>query len=92
MDCVLSMIGGTGSDTFIYNSGEGKDIITDFGNDDLLQITGTFSGTYNKSNKTVAFKVGSTANALTLKDIDTAMTFNINGNSYHISGTKLVKK
>ena len=86
-----TLTGGAGVDTFIYNSGEGKDVITDFANDDLLQITGTFSGTYNQSANTIAFKVGSTASALTLKTF-TATTFNVNGDNYHISGTKLVKK
>lgn len=83
--------GGTGADTFIYNSGEGKDVISDFDNSDMLQITGTFSASYNSSKKTIAFKVGSTASAITLKNF-TATTFNINGDSYQISGTKLVKK
>ena len=83
--------GGAGADVFIYNSGEGKDVISDFGNDDLLQITGTFSATYNKSSKTIAFKVDSTASAITLKNF-TATTFNINGDTWKISGSKLVKK
>jgi len=85
-----TLIGGNGTDTFIYNDGEGKDVITDFADDDLLQITGTFTGTYSSSANTVAFKVGSTASAITLKDF-TATTFNINGDAYTISGTKLVK-
>ena len=47
-----TLTGGAGADTFIYNSGEGKDVIADFGDDDLLQITGTFSATYNESKNT----------------------------------------
>ena len=86
-----SLAGGAGADKFIYADGDGKDVIFGFENNDLLQITGTFSGTYNKSAKTIAFKVGSTADAITLKNF-TATTFNINGESYGISGTKLVKK
>ena len=86
-----TLTGGAGVDTFIYNSGEGKDVITSFANNDLLQITGTFSGTYNSSKNTIAFKVGSTTNALTLKKF-TAETFNINSDDYIISGSKLVKK
>ncbi|MBR4382519.1 MAG: hypothetical protein IKP64_03075 [Selenomonadaceae bacterium] len=85
-----SLWGGGGDDTFIYGKGDGKDVIVGFEDDDLLEITGTFSGTYNKSKKEVYFKVGSTANAITLKNF-TATTFNINGDSYSISGTKLVK-
>ena len=83
--------GGAGADTFIYTSSDGKDVISDFDNDDMLQIIGTFSAKYDSTSKSIAFKVGSTANAITLKDF-TATTFNINGNSYEISGSKLVKK
>ena len=86
-----TLTGGDGADTFIYEKGDGKDVISGFANDDMLQITGTFSATYNATTKAVAFKVGSTANAITLKDF-TATTFNVNGNDYIISGSKLVKK
>ena len=86
-----TLTGGAGADTFIYNNGEGKDVITDFGDDDLLQITGTFSATYNESKNTIAFKVGTTSNAITLKNF-TASTFNINGDIYAISGKKLIKQ
>ncbi len=83
--------GDAGKDTFIYASGDGKDVIHGFENGDLLQITGTFNASYNKSKKEIYFKVGSTASAITLKDF-TATSFNINGDSYKISGTKLVKR
>ena len=86
-----SLWGDAGADTFIYSSGEGKDVIFGFENNDLLQITGTFSASYNKSKKEIAFKVGSTASAITLKDFS-AITFNVNGTVYKISGSKLVKK
>ena len=84
-----TLTGGDGFDLFIYS--EGKDVITDFGDDDLLQITDTFSATYNSSTNTIAFKVGSTASALTLKNF-TASTFNINGDDHTISGSTLAKK
>ena len=86
-----SLWGGDGKDTFIYANGDGKDVIVGFANNDILQITGTFSASYNKSKKEIAFKVGSTADAITLKDF-TASTFNVNGTNYKISGSKLVKK
>jgi len=82
--------GDAGADTFVYSSGDDKDVIYNFENDDMLKITGTFTGTYNKSKKEVYFKVGSTASAITLKDF-TASTFNVNGTDYKISGKKLVK-
>ena len=83
--------GGAGADVFIYNSGEGKDVISDFDNNDMLQITGKFSASYNSSKKTIAFKVDSTSSAITLKNF-TATTFNVNGDIWKISGSKLVKK
>ncbi|MBE8955211.1 MAG: hypothetical protein SR2Q5_06055 [Quinella sp. 2Q5] len=84
-----SLWGNAGSDTFIYDGG--NDVVYGFENGDLLQITGTFSASYSKSTKEVAFKVGSTANAITLTDF-TATAFNINGTDYKISGNKLVKR
>jgi len=83
--------GDAGKDTFVYASGDGRDIIYGFDNMDMLKITGAFSGTYSKKNKEIAFKVGSTTSAITLKDFS-ATSFNVNGSSYRISGSKLVKK
>jgi len=85
-----TLYGDAGKDTFIYNNGDDKDIIYGFENNDLLKITGTFSGTYNKSKKEIYFKVGSTSNAITLKDFS-ATSFNINGTNYKISGSALKK-
>ena len=86
-----SLWGNAGKDTFIYANGDGKDVIFGFENDDMLKITGKFSTSYNKSKGEIYFKVGSTANAITLKDFS-ASSFNINGTNYKISGSKLVKK
>ena len=86
-----SLWDNAGKDTFIYASGDGKDIIYGFDNTDMLKITGEFSGTYSKKNKKVTFKVDSTASAITLKDFS-ATSFNVNGTAYKISGSKLVKK
>lgn len=86
-----SLWGDAGEDTFYYSNGDGKDVIFGFGKDDELEILGNFSATYNKSKKEIYFKVGSTANAITLKNF-TATTFEINDVDYKISGSKLVKK
>ena len=83
--------GNSGADTFIYSDGDGNDIIYGFENNDLLQITGAFSGTYSKSKGEVYFKVGTTSKAITLSDFSTTY-FNVNGNVYQISSSKLVKK
>ena len=83
-----SLWGGNGDDTFIYESGGGKDVIYDFGDGDELQIAGTF--TASVKNNSIAFKVGSQTNAITLKDY-TATSFNINGDPYRISGNTLTR-
>ena len=84
-----SLWGADGADTFIYASGEGKDVIYGFDYTDILQITGEFTTSYDKSKKEIYFKVGSTANAITLKEF-TASTFNINGDTYKLKSNKLV--
>lgn len=86
-----SLWGDTGKDTFIYASDEGKDVIYGFENNDLLKITGAFSGTYSKSKGEVYFEVDTTSKAITLSNFS-ATSFNVNGTNYKISGTKLVKK
>ena len=83
-----SLWGGDGSDTFIYSSGGGNDVIYNFGNEDALQIVGTF--TASVVGEDVTFKVGSTANAVTLKDF-TAEEFIVNGDTYRINGNNFVK-
>ncbi len=86
-----SLWGNAGKDAFIYASGEGKDAIYGFDNSDMLKITGKFSTSYSKSKGEIAFKVGNTSSAITLKDFS-ATSFNVNGANYKISGSKLIKK
>ena len=80
--------GGDGADKFIYESGDGKDVISGFDKNDMLLITGAFTASYDKTADTIAFKVGS--GSITLKDF-TATTFNVNGYNYRVKGNKLVK-
>ena len=87
-----SLWGDVGNDTFIYAQGDGKDVIFGFESADLLQITGTFSASYSKAKKEIYFDVGTTTNAITLKDFGSTASFNVNGTNYKISGTKLIKK
>ena len=82
-----SLWGGDGSDTFIYESG--KDVIYGFGDDDALQLGGDF--TASVSGNSIAFKVGTTSKAVTLKDF-TATTFSVNGESYEISNGNFTRK
>ena len=83
-----TLYGGDGSDTFIYEADDGNDVIVGFDENDLLQITGKFSTNVNAEAEEISFKVGSKTNAITLKEFS-ATTFNINGKSYSISGSKL---
>ena len=86
-----TLFGGDGSDVFIYESGDGKDTISGFDNNDMLLITGAFSASYNSSKKEIYFAVDGTANAITIKDFS-ATRFNINGINYKIKGSGLVKR
>ena len=79
------MWGGGGSDTFVYEKGDGKDFIFGFGNDDLLEIVGLgkkVTGTFNKAGDTFIVKAGTTTVAV-FKDFS-ATTFNVtaDGTSY----------
>ena len=83
-----SLWGDAGSDVFIYNAGEGNDIIYGFDNKDTLTLDSLdFTATYKDKAVTLTFDEGS----LTLKDF-TATTFHINDETYKISGKKFVQK
>ena len=84
-----TLIGGEGADVFIYASGDGKDVISGFDNNDMLQITGTFSASYDSTSKALAFTVDD--GSITIKDF-TAKTFNVNGIKYKIKGNNFVRK
>ena len=59
-----TLTGGEGSDVFIYNSGDGNDVITDYAEEDRIKIeSGTVS--VKKSGSNVIFTVGS--NKITVK-------------------------
>ena len=90
-----SLWGGDGSDTFIYQAGTGNDVIADYTEGDMLQII-------DKRGKITAFKTATfTSDTLTLningggsvtfKNVDVQTSFNINGESYHVSGNSLTK-
>ncbi|MBR3498774.1 MAG: hypothetical protein IKO05_07280, partial [Selenomonadaceae bacterium] len=88
-----TLMGGAGSDVFIYKPNEGKDYITDFTADDMLQIlntdgsAGTFTNSSFKNSKlTIAVEGGG---HVIFQNISATDTFNINGTTYSISGSKL---
>ncbi|MBR4382411.1 MAG: hypothetical protein IKP64_02515, partial [Selenomonadaceae bacterium] len=81
--------GGDGSDTFIYNPGDGRDKIYDFGAEDQLQIGANFDAVLK--NNSVVFKVGTTSNAITLKDFS-GTEFVANDDTYQLNGSKFEKK
>ena len=91
-----SLWGGKGNDTFIYKTGEGNDTIFDYQSGDMLKIlksNGAAGGKYKKSkfsDDTLTLTIGT--GSVIFEDVTTATTFNINGNSYKISGSKLVRK
>ena len=83
-----SLWGSSYADNFIYSSGDGKDVIYGFDDKDTLTLDGLdFKASYK--NDAITFKVDD--GSITLKDF-TATTFNVNGDTYKISGTKLKKQ
>ena len=81
--------GNEGSDVFVYKSGAGKDVIYGFDTGDTLTLD-NLNFTTSYANDAITFNVGTQTNAVTLKDF-TATTFHIDGESYKISGTTLVR-
>ena len=92
-----SLWGGSGNDTFIYQAGEGNDKIFDYSSGDMLKILksdGSAGGKYKKSkfsDGTLALTI-SGGGSLLFENVTASTNFNINGKSYKISGSKLVKK
>ena len=80
-----TLSGGAGADMLIC--GAGKDVIIGFDDDDLLQIADDFTAAVDAS--TIKFTVGN--GSITLKDF-TATSFNVNGDTYQISGGAFVKQ
>ncbi|MBQ7723781.1 MAG: hypothetical protein IJT57_05600, partial [Selenomonadaceae bacterium] len=60
------LYGGEGSDIFVYKSGDGKDIIWDYREEDKIKITsGTITDTSTEGND-IVYKIGS--GSITVKD------------------------
>ena len=88
-----SLWGGAGEDTFIYTTNEGKDTIYDWESGDMLQILnsdgsqGSFTNSsFKNSNLTLTIDGGG---KVVFSGVSKSDTFNINGTSYSISGSKL---
>ena len=86
--------GGAGDDTFIYQAGQGKDVITDYAAGDMLQIldkkgdAGSFNkATFSGSSLTLDIKGGG---KVTFDNVAANTQFNINGTSYRISDKTLI--
>ena len=90
-----TLTGGEGDDVFIFQAGQGKDVITDFAPGDMLQILdkkgkeGTFSkATFKDDTLTLSIKGGG---KVIFDNVTASGAFNINGASYHISDKTLTK-
>ena len=89
-----SLWGGAGNDVFIYKPNEGTDTIFDYSSGDMLQILnadgsegGTFTNSsFKNNNLTLAISGGG---KVIFSGVSSSDTFNINGTSYSISGSKL---
>ena len=91
-----SLWGDAGKDTFFYTANEGTDRIFDYEAGDMLKILnadgsdGSFkSSKYSGGDLTLTINGGG---KIIFDDVAFTTKFNINGSSYNISGSKLVKK
>ena len=90
-----TLYGGAGADTFVYKPNEGKDTISDYSYEDgdMLQILNVEGdGFGNTSFKNGTFTLAITGGGkVAFNNITASDQFNINGQTYNISGSKLVK-
>jgi len=91
-----SLWGDAGKDTFFYTANEGTDRIFDYEAGDMLKILnadgndGSFkSSKFSGGDLTLTINGGG---KIIFDDVAFTTKFNINGSSYNISGSKLVKK
>lgn len=91
-----SLWGDAGNDTFIYTVNEGTDKIFDYADGDMLKILNADgSDGYFKSSKYSGGDLTLSINGggkIIFDDVASTTKFNINGSSYNISGSKLIKK
>ena len=79
-----TLTGGEGYDTFVFRAGEGSDVITDFSEDDMLEILnkkGKGFADYKKAtfkNDTLTLAIDGDGKVI-LKNISDVTAFNING-------------
>ena len=91
----VSILGGAGNDLFVYNANEGTDRIYDWESGDTLKILNTDGS--NGSFKSFKYSGGDLTLTITgggkviFDNVSKSDKFKINGTTYKISGTKLVK-
>lgn len=89
-----TLYGGDGDDTFIFQAGNGNDVIADYQSGELLQILNKRGneGDFKKSmfkNDTLTLTIQGGGKVI-LKGVDSSTDVNINDESYHVEGKSLV--
>lgn len=88
-----TLTGGDGEDIFVYNKGDGNDLITDYTADDKISIKGDTVSSITKNRKNVIFTLGS-AKKITVKGAsDKIITYTAGGktNTFLADVSKYVK-
>ena len=90
-----TLYGGAGADNFIYQVGNGNDVIMDYESDELLQIldkrgrAGNFKNSVFSNNElTLTINGGG---KVIFRNVSSETAFNINGESYRVRGNTLTK-
>ena len=85
-----NLTGGDGADVFVYNNGDGNDTITDYAEEDRIQIAGTVSKVDTAKNGNVVLTVGK--GKITIKDAsDVAVTYEDDTGEHTIGENKTVE-
>ena len=92
-----TLYGGDGVDMFTYLANGGKDYVMDYESGELFRIyneAGTKKTSFSKSafsDDTLTLTINGGGTVI-FNDVDSSTTFNINGTSYKVNGSKLAKK
>ena len=63
-----TLTGGAGADVFVYSTGDGNDVITDYTAQDKLKITGSYSTITSGNDVVINIGSGSSSGKMTLKN------------------------
>ena len=80
-----TLTGGSGSNVFVWNKGDGKDVITNYKEDDLIQIAESAVKSYSYSGKNLVIKT-TDKGTITVQDAKGKIVKGLDGDSAFVIG------